>query len=523
MEEPSKKLELEDIPVMNFGKFMIDKMREFADDEAMVDGTTSKSYTFSDIISRSERLAATLQELGVRQGDVICIFSPNHLDFPVVYFATALTPAVLQAVNPLYTTDDLHKVLSEYDTKYVFTIPALAPKVLEAKKGLDHIQVIVFGEAEGCKSLDSLLAPEGTPYEITDADWKSTTAVLFSSSGTTGFPKAIKMSHFALVANVLQMTDAGVNVEHECLILFLPMFHIYGLSSVISQGFSRGRKLIIMAKFNPEEYLRLVQTYRPICLHVVPPVMVMLAKHPKVSEYDLSSVKKIICGAAPLSSEIEAAVKNRLNLELIHQGYGMTETGITHVNKDDDFRYKSVGKPFTLVEQKIVDIITGSTLGPNQEGEVWIRGPQTSQGFLNLPAESKEMFVEDGWVRTGDVGKIDEDGFLYLVDRIKELIKYKGYQVAPASLEDILLRHEAVADAGVIGVPDEEGGELPRAYVVKKAGKEISETELQEFVAGLVAPYMKLRGGVEFVSEIPRSAAGKILRKTLRQRLTSSQ
>lgn len=523
MADSSKTLKLDDIPVMNFGRFMLDKMAPFKENEAMVEGETGKSCTYNDIITRSERLAAGLQGLGVQKDDVVCIFAPNHLDYPVVYYATALNAAVLQTVNPLFTTDDLHKVLADYGTKFLFTVPALAPKVQTALKGLEHIQVIVFGEADGCLSLENVLAEEGTPYSIPDADWKSTTAVLLSSSGTTGFPKAIKMSHFALIANVLQMLAAGVSAETECLILFLPMFHIYGLSAVVAAGSSQGKKIVIMARFNPEEYLRLIQTYRPHTLHVVPPVMVMFAKHPKVSEYDLSSVKSIICGAAPLSGEIEEAVKIRMNLETIHQGFGMTETGITHVNKGSDCRYKAVGKVMDLVEQKIVDPDTGLTLGPNEEGEVWIRGPQAASGFLNLPEQTKEMFVEDGWIRTGDIGKEDEDGFLYIVDRLKELIKYKGYQVAPASLEDILLRHEAVADVGVIGVPDEEGGELPKAYVVRKAGKEVTETELQDFVAGAVAPYMKLRGGVEFVTEIPRSASGKILRRTLRQRLLATQ
>lgn len=280
--------------------------------------------------------------------------------------------------------------------------------------------------------------------------------------------------------------------------------------------------MVFMSRFNAEEYLQLIQKYRPPSLEVVPPIMVMFAKHPKVSEYDLSSVKRILCGAAPLSAEIEEAVKTKLNLTNVQQGYGMTEVGVTHFNQDDDCRYKSVGKLMDLVEMKIVDVETGKALGSNEEGELWIRGPQVSSGYYGLPDQTKELFQEDGWVRTGDIGKVDEDGFLFIVDRLKELIKYKGYQVAPATLEDILLRHDCVADVGVIGVPDEEAGELPKAYVVRKAGKGITERELEEFVAGQVAPHMKLRGGVEFLNEIPRSLSGKILRRTLRERAKMS-
>lgn len=521
MGDTKQPLKLEDIPVINFGRYMLNHMKTYTEKEALIEGSTGKTYTYDDVVTRTESLAAGLQQLGVQEGDVVCIFAPNHLDYPVTFYATALIGAIFQTVNPLFTKDDLHKVLTDCNTKYIFTIPALVPKVQEAVEGLEPIQVIVFGEAENCVSLESILAPKGTPYTTPDADWKSTIVVLLSSSGTTGFPKPVQISHFSLVANVMQMLHA-LKEKVVCSVTFLPMFHIFGLIVVCANSHSQGSKVVFMSRFNAEEYLQLIQKYRPPSLEVVPPIMVMFAKHPKVSEYDLSSVKRILCGAAPLSAEIEEAVKTKLNLTNVQQGYGMTEVGVTHFNQDDDCRYKSVGKLMDLVEMKIVDVETGKALGSNEEGELWIRGPQVSSGYYGLPDQTKELFQEDGWVRTGDIGKVDEDGFLFIVDRLKELIKYKGYQVAPATLEDILLRHDCVADVGVIGVPDEEAGELPKAYVVRKAGKGITERELEEFVAGQVAPHMKLRGGVEFLNEIPRSLSGKILRRTLRERAKMS-
>lgn len=517
MAQPERPLRLEDIPVMNFGQFMIDQMRKFGDQEAIIDGFTKQAYSYKKVVKRAECLAAGLQELGVKPGDVICIAAPNHIDYHVTFYATSLINAVLQAVNPLFTRDDLNKVFRECNTQIVVTIDELVPKVNEARTGLDHIKVVTFGQAKGCIPFERLLTNSGKKYHTPQADWKSSIVVLLYSSGTTGFPKAVKTSHYALIANAVQAIHSGGAFEdRECLVSFVPMFHLTGLVLVGSIAHSLGCKLVFMPRFDVEEYLSLIQTYKPPGLVVVPPIMVMLAKHPKVSEYDLSSVKRIICGAAPLSAEIEEAVKNKLNLTNIQQGYGMTEVGVTHANIRDKFKHNSVGKLLELVEMKIVDVETGKTLEANREGEVWIRGPQVTSGYLNLPAATKEMFLQDGWVRTGDIGRVDEDGFLFIVDRLKELIKYKGFQVAPAALEDILLRHDAVADVGVIGFPDEEAGELPKAFVVRKAEKHVSEKELQDFVSGLVAPYMKLRGGVAFVDEIPRSMSGKILRRTLR-------
>ncbi|XP_060553012.1 uncharacterized protein LOC132714225 [Ruditapes philippinarum] len=509
-------LKLEDIPCMNLGKFVLDSMRKHDRKSiAMVDANTDRNISYGELIHLTERAASGLQKLGVRKGDVICILSPNHTDYMVAFYATALITATFQPVNPLYTRDDIKRVIKQCNTKFIMTVPEHLSKVEEAVRGT-NVKVIVFGKSQGHVTFESLIQNSDGRYTSPACDAKNDVVAYMSSSGTTGFPKAVMLSHYAIVANTLQQKAVGLAKADDCYIMFLPLFHMYGLYTVTLLCHVIGAKIVIMSRFVPDDYLRLIQKYKPNMLQVVPPVMVMFSKYPKVSDYNLSSIQSVVCGAAPLSQEIEDMVKRKLKLPCIIQGYGMTEVGVTHANGKEDFRYKSVGRRLPLVEMKIVDVETGKTLGINEEGEIWVRGPQLCLGYLNLPEENKNFFTADGWARTGDIGKEDEDGYMYVVDRLKELIKYKGLQVAPATLEDILLHHDAIADVGVIGVPDEEAGELPRAYVVKKAGKRITEAEIVKYVNDKVSPHMRLRGGVEFVDEIPRTLSGKILRKTLR-------
>lgn len=436
----------------------------------------------------------------------------------VAFYATALVSATFQPVNPQYTKDDIKKVVKECNTTFLMTVPELLPKVTEALKGNHKIKVIVFGEVTGHVTFQSLIDSSDGRYITPPVDAKKDVVALMSSSGTTGFPKPVMLTHYAIIANTLQQRSVGLNTADDSFIVFLPLFHAYGLYLVSLYGHFLGAKVVILSKFQPDEYMQLIQEYKPKTLQVVPPVMVMFSKYPRVSEYDLSSVTLVICGAAPLSQEIEDVVKTKLKLQCIFQGYGMTEIGVTHLNGKNDYRHKSVGKLLPLVSMKIVDVDTGRTLGVNEEGEIWVKGPQVCLGYLNLPEQTRNLLTEDGWVKTGDIGMEDEDGYLYVVDRLKELIKYKGLQVAPATLEDILLTHDAIADAGVVGVPDVEAGELPRAYVVKKAGRQLTENDVIRYVNSKVSPHMKLRGGVEFLSEIPRTLSGKILRKTLREK-----
>jgi acyl-CoA synthetase (AMP-forming)/AMP-acid ligase II len=329
------------------------------------------------------------------------------------------------------------------------------------------------------------------------------------------------LTHRNIIANIVQCEGITnyrlVNVEDRVIGL-LPFFHIYGMVVVMNMTLVAGATIVTMPRFDLVQFLELIQKYRITKTNLVPPVLVGLAKHPIVDKYDLSSIVEFFSGAAPLSQELAAEVSRRIHGCSVVQGYGLTETSpVTHVynrSMSKTERLGSVGPAVPNTENLVVDPDSGSPLGINQRGEIWTRGPQVMKGYLNNPKSTKITIDENGWLHTGDIGYVDEDGNFYIVDRLKELIKYKGYQVAPAELEALLLTHPAIADAAVIPVADEEAGEIPKAFVVKKAGKELGEEELMSWVSEHVSPQKKIRK-VEFIDAIPKSLSGKILRRIL--------
>jgi acyl-CoA synthetase (AMP-forming)/AMP-acid ligase II len=338
------------------------------------------------------------------------------------------------------------------------------------------------------------------------------------SSGTTGLPKGVMLTHRNLVANMLQTNAAGhFRRSEDVTIAFLPFFHIYGLTVIALLGLESGATLVVLPKFELEPYLDLVERYRATLLHLVPPVVVALAKHPSVARRDFSSVSKLFSGAAPLSADVTEQCTRRLGC-VLQQGYGLTETSpVTHVTPEDAASHKlgSIGPPVANTECRIVDPDTGRDVAEGTAAELWVRGPQVMRGYFKRPEDTRAAIDADGWFRTGDIGRVDADGYFYIVDRLKELIKYKGMQVPPAELEAVLLSHPAVADAAVVPFADAEAGEIPRAFVVRKGAA--TAEELMAFVAGQVAPYKKVRR-LEFVDAIPKSPSGKILRRLLKDK-----
>jgi len=334
------------------------------------------------------------------------------------------------------------------------------------------------------------------------------------SSGTTGLPKGVMLTHYNLIANLRQMDGLEYFHQGDTLLCVLPLFHIYGLVVVLNMGLHQGATIVTMPRFDLEQFLSLIQKYRVTLSHIVPPIVLQLVRNPMVENYDLSSLKMIFSGAAPLGAELTRECMQRVGCS-IRQGYGMTETSpVTHSSppNPDDMKLGSVGTAAPNTECKLVDPASNEELGPNQEGELWVRGPQVMKGYLNNPEATARTIDGDGWLHTGDIGYADEDGHFFIVDRVKELIKYKGFQVAPAELEAILLSHPAVADAAVIPCVDEEAGEVPKAFVVLKG--EASAEEIMAFIAERVAPHKKIRY-LEFIPQIPKSASGKILRRVL--------
>ena len=484
--------------------------------QAIVDAASGRGYTYAQLYGAAKKLAAGLHERGFGKGDVLAIMSPNLPEYPVAFHGVALAGGINTTLNPLYTADEIAFQLKDSKPKLLLTVPPLLDKAREAAGKAGVKEVAVFGEAEGATSFASLLG-SGKPPEVAIDPAEDLVALPYSS-GTTGFSKGVMLTHRNLVANMVQTLEVEHIGERDTVIAVLPFFHIYGMHVIMNMGLFGGATIVSMPRFELEPFLQAVQQYRVTRLFIAPPIAVALAKHPLVDKYDLSSVNVVFSGAAPLDAEIAKLCGERIKC-LVMQGYGLTETSpVSHAVPDDarEVVAGSVGPSLPNTECKVVDVATGEELGPEQDGEIWIRGPQVMKGYLNNPSATQASIDGDGFFHTGDIGHIDDRGEYHIVDRLKELIKYKGFQVPPAELEALLLSHPKVADAAVIGIPDEEAGEVPKGFVVLKDASATPE-ELMEFVAAKVAPHKKIRQ-LEVVEEIPKSASGKILRRVLKDR-----
>ena len=488
--------------------------------------------TYGDLRAQARAVARGMAARGLRRGGVVALYSPNLPEYATVFHGVAMAGGCTTTLNPLSTEDELAAQLNDAGARWFITVPPLLERArsVAARTGIEEI--FVFGEAEGATPFAELVAsgmagaadaadatagPDaagaGDPEGV--ADPARDLVTLPYSSGTTGRSKGVMLTHRNLVANIEQFSALGLVGAGDVVLAVLPFFHIYGMVVVMSGTLREGATVVTMPRFDLVEFLEAIQRYEATCLYLVPPIVLALAKHPVVDGYDLSSVRWIMSGAAPLGEETAVACQERIGCR-VFQGYGLTEASpVTHVCFGDDIGTEKIGTIGPLLpstEMVIVDLDSGDPSGPGGEGEVWIRGPQVMKGYLGNPEATAATVDAEGWLHTGDVGRADEDGYVTIVDRAKELIKYKGYQVAPAELEDLLLSHPAVADAAVIPVADEEAGEIPKACVVR-AG-EVSEDDLLEYVAARVAPQKKIRV-VEFLDEIPKSASGKILRRFL--------
>jgi acyl-CoA synthetase (AMP-forming)/AMP-acid ligase II len=400
----------------------------------------------------------------------------------------------------------------------LLTAPPFLATARAAAEMAGAVEVFVLGE----ESYGELLGDPGRAPRV-EFDPAADIAAIPYSSGTTGVMKGVMLTHRNLVANLVQAEHVHAFTAEDVIIAVLPFFHIYGLSVIMNQGLLAGATLVTMPRFELASFLDLLERHRVTRAPVVPPIALALAKHPAVATRDLSALAHIGCGAAPLAVEIAQAVKTRIGCS-VTQGYGMTETSpVTHLVAPFSTADKpgSVGPPLPATDCRLVDPGTGADCGPGERGELWIRGPQVMLGYLGRPQATAAMLDDDGWLHTGDIAVADDEGWFAIVDRVKELIKYKGFQVAPAELEAILITHPQVSDCAVIGIPDEQAGELPKAFIVP-AHAALDPDEVIRFVAGQVAPHKRIRA-LELVDEIPKSASGKILRRLLRDRVDTSE
>ena len=504
-----------DIPDLDLASFTLHRAKEFGDKPALIDGPSGRVLSYAELERLVRSLAAGLSARGFAKGDTFAIFMPNVPEYAIAFYGAVAAGGACTTANPLYTARELGHQLADCGAKLLLTVPPFLGTARQAAAQAGNCEVFVLGEAEGAASFSELLGDREAAPDLAFDPPNDIAAVPYSS-GTTGLSKGVMLSHRNLIANMIQ-TDALLALSpDDVLMAALPLFHIYGLSVIMNFGLRAGATIITIPRFEFGPFLDLLERYAVTRGYVVPPMALALARQPAVAGRDLKALRYILSAAAPLGAELEEELAQRLGCE-VGQGYGMTETSpATHIVPPFSGASKrgSVGPPIPGTECRLVDPQTGADAVPGERGEVWVRGPQVMRGYLNNPAATAAMIDPEGWLRTGDLATAGEDGWLTIVDRIKELIKCKGLQVAPAELEAILITHPQVADCAVIGVPDEGAGEVPKAFVVR-VGDDFDAGAVLAFVAGQVAPYKRIRM-IQCVPEIPKSPSGKVLRRLLR-------
>jgi acyl-CoA synthetase (AMP-forming)/AMP-acid ligase II len=507
---PLPDVRIPDVPVTEFA---LQEAARVPDRPAIVDGPTGRTYTYGQLAGAIAAFAGGLRARGLGPGDTIALMSPNIPEFAIVFHGAAVAGVAVSTINPTYTAEEVAFQLRDSNSTLLVTIAMFAETATQAAREAGVQEVFIIGEPpEGLPAFTTLM---GAPIGQVEVDTGEQVVVLPYSSGTTGFPKGVMLTHRNLVSNLVQVEDALDVEDGEVVLAVLPFFHIYGMQVLMNFFLSRGATIVTVPRFDLEQVLGIIQEHRITRLFAVPPIILALAKHPLVDQYDLSSLKQVFSGAAPLGPELAQEAATRIDCEVV-QGFGMTELSpVSHVTRIGGFKPGTCGVTVPNTECRIVGVEDGTDQPVDGVGELWVRGPQVMKGYLNNPEATAMTIDADGWLHSGDVGFIDADGHLTIVDRVKELIKYKGFQVAPAELEALLLTHPAVADAAVIGVPDEEAGEHPRAFVVLKPGQQVTGEEITEFTAQHVATY-KVVHDVVFTDTIPKSPSGKILRRMLR-------
>ncbi|XP_063822002.1 uncharacterized protein LOC135072009 [Ostrinia nubilalis] len=504
---------------LNYGAFILEQISNLNEKIAFINGATDEQISFGEIEQQIVNISSSLTKLGVKPGDVVAICSENRPEFLISAIAALCSGAVITFINSAYNRDELKHTMNISKPKYFFMSPSTLKTYYEVvRKCRPNCKYFVFGDID--KSIGTSYGELARVYidrrtfQPVDYKGRVETALILYSSGTTGPPKGAKVTHSGLIIAGMQPTCSKRDLTF---LSIAPWSNTVGYINTIRETI-RGRTCVYLNKFNEATYLGAVEKHKAGLLMAVPPLVVMLAKSSILKEYDVSSVELVYSGGAPLDWNVIMEMKQRFpNLKHVLQGYGMTETtGVLTEEHEGVTQNGSVGRVAPGNTVKIVDIETRKILGPNEQGEVCVKGPVLFAGYIGK--DMSEYFDEDGYYRTGDVAYYDDEGFFFITDRLKELIKYKAWQVAPSELEAVILQHPKVKDVGVIGTPDQLAGELPTAFVVKKS-EELTEKEVIDFVASKVSPWKYLRGGVRFIEEVPKNGSGKILRRLLRDLL----
>ncbi|XP_061361634.1 4-coumarate--CoA ligase CCL1-like [Gastrolobium bilobum] len=508
--------------------YCFQNLSNFKHRPCLINSDTGDTLTYAEVKLTARRIASGLNNLGIRRGDVIMLLLRNCPQFALAFLGASHRGAAVTTANPFYTPAELAKQAAATNTKLIITQAAYVEKIKGFAENNDVMVMCIDSSPEdGVLHFSALTNADESEAPAVKISPDDVVAIPFSS-GTSGLPKGVMLTHKNLVTTVAQLVD-GENPNQythseDVLLCVLPMFHIYALNSILLCGIRAGAAVLIVQKFEITTLLELIEKYKVTVASFVPPIVLALVKSGDAQRYDLSSIRVLITGAAPMGVELEEAAKARLPHAKLGQGYGMTEAGplslsLAFAKKPVKAKSGACGTVVRNAEMKIIDRETGVPLPRNKAGEICVRGTKVMKGYLNDPEATKRTIDKEGWLHTGDIGYIDDDDELFIVDRLKELIKYKGFKVAPAELEAMLIAHPNISDAAVVPLKDEAVGELPVAFVVRSNGSEITEDEIKQYISQQVVFYKRINK-VFFTDNIPKAASGKILRKELTARLT---
>jgi len=517
-------------------EFLFSKMKQYGSKTALICSKSGRRLTFDQIIKNTKQIAELLKRCGIQKHEVVGICMQSGIEYLPLVLAVISIEAVCATSNPSYTIDELNHNFSLSKVSYVIIDEENDDKVSIVSKKYPGIKKVFIPQWNN----DVLTLTQSTKFRAINLN----TAVnkltnpnvrfLFSSSGTTGPPKAVMLTEenlktFLCAYSPNTSFDGTMKMfsftETDIVLSVFPHFHVGGLCMTLMTSLKDGATCVVLPKYQTKSFVHCIETYKPTVLIAPPPVYVFLAKSPTVQDVKIPSLKNAYIAGSPAGKELIEAVCKKFHLNYMIEAYGLSElSSISYMMPICDKSKTKLGSCGVLIPNglcKVIDIGNGRLLGPNEHGEICYKSNQVMPGYLNNDKATKESLDIDNWLHTGDIGYCDEDGFFYIVDRIKELIKVKGYQVAPAELEDVLMSHPAVTDAAVVGIIDEYAGELPRAYIVKNPNYNLTEDEIKKHVSDKVIAYKRLEGGVEFVDEIPKGPSGKILRRLLRDKARS--
>jgi long-chain acyl-CoA synthetase len=531
-----------DYPEVPLFTFLDESAEKYPDAVATI--FQDKRITYSELKEAVDRFATALQKLGVARRDKVALFLPNIPQFIISYYGALKAGAIVVPISPLYKEREVSHQIHDSGAKTLVVLDVLYPAVENVMGELGLERTIVTGIKDYMPTLKGVLGSllgkvpnykvamgdnmhqfldliKGYPPspEAIEVNPKEDLALLQYTGGTTGVPKGAMLTHYNLVSNAL-MCNAWLKAQEreETQINVIPLYHIYGMTVTMNNAIASAGIMALFPRFDAKEVLSAIQKYKATVFGGVPTLYAALINHPNIASYDLSSIKFCISGASPLPPEVQKKFMELTGGVLV-EGYGLTEASpVTHANPLDPtletVKIGSIGFTWPDTEAGIMDNETGMLLPYGDIGELVIKGPQVMKGYWNLPEETAEV-LKDGWLHTGDIARMDEEGYYYIVDREKDLIKFRGYSVYPREIEDVLYEHPAVKIAAVVGKPDEASGEIPKAFIVLKEGAESTEEEMIEFVRERIAPYKRIRE-VEFRDELPMTLVGKVLKKDLK-------